>query len=287
MTGYGKTIVSNDRYEIEMEIRSVNNRYLDLKLSTPRELNKFENEIRVILSDKIKRGKVDLKVRLRDYLPPQLELDKDKLKAYWQLYQEAAELISSQEPVSLIQLLNEKSIINIKESDNEDLKEFVLNNLQIVIAKHQEIALKEGESMLSFLSDSMDKCIKSLHSIKKIVPKYKEMVYNKIKKNIELLLESELDDNAMKRLMLEVSLYVEKSDINEEIVRLEDHFNKFCILLKSKDIAVGKSLNFILQEMNREINTVGSKFNYLESYDHILSIKEEIEKCREIVQNVE
>lgn len=287
MTGYGKTIVSNDRYEIEMELRSVNNRYLDLKLFIPKEFNKFENEIRVILADKIKRGKVDLKVRFRDYTPPQLELDKVKLKAYWQLYKEAAEIISSKEQVSLIQLLNENGIINIKDSDNEDLKEFVLKNLQIVIAKHQEIALKEGDSMQLFLTGSMDYCLESLNNIKKIIPKYKEMVYKKLKKNIEFLLESELDDNAIKRLMVEVSLYVEKSDISEEIIRLEDHFNKFCNILKSNDITVGKSLNFILQEMNREINTLGSKFNYLESYDHVLTIKEEIEKCREIVQNVE
>jgi len=287
MTGYGKIVDSNDRYEIEIELRSVNNRYLDMKLLIPRELNKFENEIRVILADKIKRGKVDLKVRLRDYRPPQLELDKDKLKAYWQLYKEAAEIISSKEPVSLIQLLNENSIINVKESDNEDLKEFLIKHLKIVINKHQELALKEGEAMLNYLTDSMGNCLKSLNSIKKIIPKYKEMVYNKLKKNIESLLEGELDDHSMKRLMLEVSLYVEKSDISEEIVRLEDHFGKFSKLLKSNEITVGKSLNFILQEMNREINTLGSKFNYLESYDHVLTIKEEIEKCREIVQNVE
>jgi uncharacterized protein (TIGR00255 family) len=108
-----------------------------------------------------------------------------------------------------------------------------------------------------------------------------------MEQNITLLLGNKLDDNDLKRLMLEVSIYVEKSDITEEIVRLKDHLEKFSNTLKSNNISVGKSLNFILQEMHREINTIGSKFSTKESYEHILAIKEEIEKCREIIQNVE
>jgi uncharacterized protein (TIGR00255 family) len=287
MTGYGKVVSLNERYEIEIELRSVNSRYLDLKIHAPREINKWENVLRNMISTVIKRGKVDLMIRVKEYSPPQLELDEAKLKAYWQLYKQAAEVVSSDEPLSLRQIMNEKGIINLKESENGDLKDQLEIILKETIDKHCKIAISEGESMLISLQESITICLNSLSIIKEYTPEHKKLMFAKLKKNIENLLESKLDDNDLKRVMLEASIYVEKSDINEEIVRLNDHIEKFENTLRSDNISVGKSLNFILQEMHREINTIGSKFSNKESYDHILTIKEEIEKCREIIQNVE
>lgn len=287
MTGYGKVNFSDDRYDIEIELRSVNSRYLDLKIHAPREMNNLENAIRNVITDHIKRGKVDLMIRFKDYSPPQLELDKERLKAFWKLYQEASEAVGSEEPLSLKQIMNEKGIINLKDNNNESLKGLLLENIKKVLKDHKEMALKEGEAMLRSLQEAVEICHNSLKSIEKTIPQHKQQVFQTMQDNIALILGSKLDENDIKRLMLEVSIYIDKSDITEELIRFKDHLEKFYNTLKDNKISVGKSLNFILQEMHREINTIGSKFNTKESYDQILTIKEEIEKCREIVQNVE
>ncbi len=287
MTGYGKVNVSNDRYELEIELRSVNSRYLDLKIHAPREINSLENEIRNTVSQFITRGKVDLMIRLKDYYPPQLELDKERLKAFWQLYKEASDVVSSDEPISLKQIMSEKSIINIKETDDDTLLKFLQIHLKTTLEEHKKMAYLEGESMQISMLNSTEICLNSLKNIEKSIPDHKKNIFERMQQNVETLLDGKLDDNGIKRLMLEISLYVEKSDITEELVRLRDHLEKFSNTLLSNKIDVGKTLNFILQEMHREINTIGSKFSTKESYDHILRVKEEIEKCREMVQNVE
>ncbi len=116
-------------------------------------------------------------------------------------------------------------------------------------------------------------------------PKYKKEIYLKLKDNIEELLGTFIKQEDHKKLLLETAIYVEKADITEEIVRLNNHIDKFSALLEEKT-ELGKKLNFILQEMHREINTIGSKFNSTKVFDDTILIKEEIEKCREIIQNV-
>jgi len=163
----------------------------------------------------------------------------------------------------------------------------LLNTLEKAIEKQQEIALIEGRSMLNFLENSISLCRKSLQDIAKLIPEFKEELLDKFTQNIEDLLKEKLVDSDMRRILMEVSLYMDKNDISEEIVRIEDHFDKFYNMMHSNKLEKGKALNFILQEMHREINTIGSKFNHKEAVEHILLVKEEIEKCREIVQNVE
>jgi len=152
--------------------------------------------------------------------------------------------------------------------------------------EHQKMAQNEGRSMLEFFTSSLKIMKRSIDKLKIAFPQYKEEIHNKLKTNVEILLKNKLEGNDHKRFLQETALYIEKADVNEEIVRFEHHLEKFNNKLKASGEA-GKSLNFILQEMLREINTIGSKFNSTGAFDDVLTIKEEIEKCRELVQNVE
>ncbi len=190
-------------------------------------------------------------------------------------------------PLNII--FSENDIISIqkKELHNKDIRNLILETVTEAILDHQYMAIKEGQSMKKYLEKSMKTCSKSIKTLEELFPLYKKDLFEKYKKNIEELISDKLDEEAVKKITLETSIYVEKADVTEEIIRLKDHIEKFNEKLKDQDLETGKTLNFILQEMQREINTIGSKFNTVKAFKEILSTKEEIEKCREIVQNVE
>jgi len=160
-----------------------------------------------------------------------------------------------------------------------------MKTLDEAITAHQKMALTEGDSMKEYCFNSLSTMSSALNKIETEFPKYKKEIYSRLKDNIEELLGAFTKEEDHKKLLLETAIYVEKADITEEIVRLNNHIDKFSALLEEKT-ELGKKLNFILQEMHREINTIGSKFNSTKVFDDIILIKEEIEKCREIIQNV-
>ena len=289
MTGYGRSRIADEEHEIEVEIKSVNNRYLDLICKLPRELAFFESKLNSILNEKIKRGKIQVTIDVKKKKTIGLELSETNLLTYWELYNKAAKILNLKNDVSLSNLLSEPDVIKT-ESDNPEDPVF-LNKIQktfeSALAEHQKMALQEGESMRKYFSESSQQMKVAIDRIKRGFPEYKKEIMAKMTQNIEHLLAEKLNEEALKRIMLEAAIYVEKSDVTEELVRLEDHLGKFRNKVVQNDKEAGKSLNFILQEMQREINTIGSKFNSVKVFDDIILIKEEIEKCREICQNVE
>lgn len=289
MTGYGRSGFSNEEINIDIEIKSVNSRFLDLKFYMPRELQFLESNLKNTVKNYINRGKVDIKIKYIDENPPDMVLDEKRFNAYLNLYKKAANIIDYKGNLPLDSILNEKEVIRVaeKEIEESNIPELVTITLVKALKNHEKMAITEGESMGEYLIDSMNTCTSALSKIEKCIPEFKESMLNNMKTNIENILQNKLEDNDIKRLMLETAIYIDKSDITEELVRLKDHNEKLIEFLKNKSSDKGKKLNFILQEMHREINTIGSKFNIKESFDSILIIKEEIEKCREIVQNVQ
>ncbi len=289
MTGFGKSITINENFEIEVEIKSVNHRFLDLRISVPKEMNSFELFIRELVTKKIKRGKVDLRLTYYDKRSPKIELDKEKLKAVWNIYQEAKKCINYQQTISLEKILSEHRIIveNKISLDSKLFKEVLSEAVNQSINEQQAFALSEGKSMQVFFVSSLSKISSSLNVIKKEFPNYKNELFMKFKQQIAEIINDDINEEYEKRILTETAFYIEKADVNEEIVRLNNHIEKFKETLYITGKEVGKVLNFILQEMLREINTIGSKFNSISVFSQVLTIKEEIEKCREIVQNVE
>lgn len=289
MTGYGRSSYSNEELDIDIAIKSVNSRFLDVKFYMPKEIQFIENELKNLIKERITRAKVEVKIKYKDVNPPELMLDKPRFSAYYNVYREAAEIIGSKQDIPIDKILSEKDVIKIPEKDleNSDIIRNISNTMVEALNNHTEMSLKEGKSMALYLTKSLSECTSALHDIEELVPAHKDLLFSNLKGNMEELLKDKLSETEMKRVMLEVAVYVDKADITEEIVRLKDHILRLGKFIDVEKHEKGKKINFILQEMHREINTIGSKFCIIDSFDSILKIKEEIEKCREIIQNVE
>ena len=289
MTGYGKSSYIDDNYELDIEVKSVNHRYLDLKLMTPRELNWYEFQMREMISRYIKRGKVEVRVTVRDKRLPDLEIDLQKLEKLWNLYNSAIAHLNVTQQISIEKILENKTLLleRNQDSETEEFTGIIDSNLEDALKRHEEMALREGESMQDFFVSSLSRITSALNTIESEFPEYKNEIFLKYNSQIASLLQKTLTEEEERRLMLEAAVFVEKADINEEIVRLKDHIEKFREKLYVENAEIGKSMNFILLEMQREANTISAKFNSSKVFSQILTIKEEIEKCRELVQNVE
>ncbi|MCF7793754.1 MAG: YicC family protein [Candidatus Cloacimonetes bacterium] len=289
MTGYGRSRFADDEHEIEIEIKSVNGRFLDIKYRFPRELSFLESRFDAILGKKLNRGKILVNINLTNKKGTQLELNEKNLKTYWELYNKASDVLGVANDGSLSKVLAEPDVIVLQEEDpeNTELLKKITKTFEEALDNHQKMALSEGDSMRKYLLESAENMLSAVKKLDATFPEYKNEIHNKIKLNIENMLKEKLDEDSLKRVMLEAAVYVEKADVTEEIVRLKDHLEKLRSKVEQNNKEAGKSINFILQEMHREINTIGSKFNYTKVFDDIILIKEEIEKCREIVQNVE
>lgn len=289
MTGYGRSRLTDADHEIVVEIKSVNSRFLDLKYRLPRELSFLESKLDGILQQRIGRGKIQVDLSVKSKKGSTLELNERNLLDYWELYNKAAKLIGLENDGTLSKILTEPEVIILREDNPEDpeFQKKILNAFETALKEHQEMAVREGEAMRKYLLESCRMMDMAVKKIENEFPAYKIEVHDKMKKNIESLLKEKLDNEALKRIMLEVAFYVERADVTEELIRLQDHIAKFEKKVNENDKEAGKSINFILQEMQREINTIGSKFNSTNIFDEVILVKEEIEKCREIIQNVE
>ncbi|MCF7858088.1 MAG: YicC family protein [Candidatus Cloacimonetes bacterium] len=286
MTGYGRAKYSDKSFDLEIEVKSVNSRFLDIRIKQPSLLFFLESALSKRIQQVITRGKVDLYIHLNLLEIPNLELNEELIKIYWDLYKKAKNMVGTDQPLPFAKLLSENGIISTaNDVEEENLSKIIFQTLDEAISEHQKMSETEGDSMKTFCLSSSASMVAALKKIKKQFPKYKKKVFSKLKKNVKNLIGDMISEEDHKKMLTETAIYVEKADITEEIIRLEDHINKFNSLMKIRN-DVGKKLNFILQEMHREINTIGSKFNSTEVLNDVIFIKEEIEKCREIVQNV-
>lgn len=288
MTGFGNAELHNDDFDIEIEIKSVNSKYFDWKMSSPRELLVFENQIKEIVAKYIRRGKADLRINFYDKRVPDYQLDENKLKAFAELLKHAKEIIGDETPLDLETIISQPNVLTFHSpAYDESFLQILLETAEQAVKKHQLMAMQEGQKMKEFFDESFLKIKESVLFIERSVPEFQTKCFENAKDNIEQLLKESLNEDLEKRLMLELALYFDKNDITEEIIRIKSHLDKFEERLKGDGIDAGKSLNFIFQEMQREINTISAKYNETTAFEHILRIKEEIEKCREQIQNVE
>ncbi len=289
MTGYGKGTYADEYYEIEIEIKSVNHRFLDMRIYLPRELNAYEMAIRDLVMKKIRRGKVDVRINFRDKRLPGLSIDQPRLLALWNLYNDAKSILNTEQeiPIDKIMEIDGVMLVTTPETDPEKLMDTLRDPLNKALEEHAAMAYREGESMQDFLVSSMMRISSSLTIVENEFPEYRNELFMKFKTQLTDILGDILKEDDERRILTEIAIFIEKSDINEEIVRLKDHIEKFRDKLFVENAELGKSLNFILQEMHREANTMSVKFNNSRVFPQLLTIKEEIEKCREMVQNVE
>lgn len=289
MTGYGKGVHNDGKRIITAEIKTINNRYCDINIKTPRHLRFFEENIRKTLKNSIQRGRIEVYINI-DYLSesdtvivPNLCLARQYKKAIDEIKEE----LEIKSNVSLDTMVRFQDVLATREDteDEEELRTCVEAAMDNAVENLIAMRALEGEQLEADIRSGMVKILKLLKEIERnsetLIADYKAKFEVKIK---ELLGNSyELDEN---RLYNEIVIYADKSDINEEIVRFKSHMCQLDSVLTAGG-AVGRKLDFIIQEANREINTIGSKVGNLEIIQVVIEIKNILEKIREQVQNIE
>lgn len=289
MTGYGKHNLITEYYDIEVEIKSLNSKYFDFRFYSAKEYSYLESFISKQIKQTISRGNIECRLNILDLREPHLKINEGKLKAIWEAAQRAKKMLGATAEISLDRILLYQGILEMKPQTSNDntLNEAVELAVEQALLGQQKMAIDEGQIMLEFFASSLSKIREATEQIKTIIPDYKVMIYNSIVDNIKELLKAEITDEILRRVVIETAFYVDRNDITEEVVRLLDHVDKCEAILEAQAANSGKSFNFIIQEMHREANTLGSKFSIPESFEYILIIKEEIDKCKEMILNVQ
>ena len=288
MTGYGRGAASLDGRELTIELKSVNNRFLDIGMKLPRQLSCLEDGLRQFLNDSLSRGHVDVFVNYRNLRSDAktVRVDEALLRAYLSSARESAKALDLPDDLTLSKALTLPDVTTIlpADEDQQALTELVKQVMAEAIENLKAMRRKEGERLKLDLSARMDTMVGYAAFFEKRAPAVAEEYRTKLTARIEELLgETEVD---RARLATEVAIFADRAAIDEEIVRLNTHLVHFRELLDA-DEPVGRKMDFLVQEMNRECNTIGSKANDGELTSTVLLCKAEIEKLREQIQNIE
>jgi len=288
MTGFGRYALEHEGREITVELKSVNHRYLDIGFRMPRAINFIEDTIRGVISSELNRGHVDVFVFYRNNRDDarRVSVDMNLLGEYLTAAREAAATFGLRDDVGLSAALRLPDVTEIVEAD-EDREEVCRLAGEACRAACRGLKAMRAKEGAKLYEDLYGKCaaVESIASgIAERAPKVVEEYRIKLNERIEKLLGAADVDKA--RLATEVALFADKAGIDEEIVRLGSHVAQFRAMLDGSEPA-GRRLDFIVQEMNREFNTIGSKANDGEIVNLVISGKGEIEKIREQVQNIE
>ncbi len=289
MTGYGRGEASVDSVNATVELRSVNSRFLEVSARLPRSLSLRENEIRELVRSKILRGKITLSVNVQGDVSAKapLAVNKETARAYYTLLRELRAVVKSKETVKLEHLLKFSEIFESRESGESDAAEWnaFTKALALAIDNLRTMREKEGRELANDLAARINGIQKKIDVIEKLSKERIPEERTRLQERIAALLGDNAAINA-ERLELEIALLADKLDVTEECVRFRSH-NKFFLEALEKEDGAGRKLNFLIQEMNREANTIGSKSNDTTIAHSVVAIKEELEKIREQIQNIE
>jgi len=288
MTGYGKGEAASPQGTFTAEIRSVNHRYGEVSVRMPRQFLALENEIKREVSAVLKRGKIDVSVQWEeasgaDAVP---QLNRELAKGYYDAFSRLNSELGLSQDVPLALILSQKGVMRdaaVAVEESELLPQ-LRQAVSGAVAAIEGMRYKEGEALASDLLARREQIARWVEQISQRTPQMVQEYQQKLAVRLEQLLGSTELDPA--RLAQEVALLADRCDITEELVRLASHFRQFDETLKLKE-AVGRKLDFLMQEMNREVNTIGSKANDAAIATLVIQIKAEMEKMREQVQNVE
>lgn len=288
MTGYGRGRYENDSREYIVEIKSVNNRYSDISIKIPRSISPLEDYVKKMISKAITRGKVEVFITFTNNSEKGKNIKiNDKLaKIYIEEMRKLAIETNISSNIEVIDVMKMPEILNISidEEDEEIIKDELEKATREAIENFIKMREAEGEKIAEDLRKRVAFITEKINKINEISTGLVKEYIVKLEKRINELLRPDVVDEA--RLAQEVVIYSDKCSIEEEITRLKSHIFQLLDLLNS-ETANGKRIDFLIQEMNRETNTIGSKANNLEITNYVVDIKTEIENIREQIQNVE
>lgn len=288
MTGYGRAEKAFDNYKITVEIKSVNNRFLDYNIRLYKHYSFVEDCVRECLNSRISRGKVDVFIQydLTETDDKIITLNESVAQGYYTALKGICEKLGVTNDITASTLAGFNDIFNIEkpDDDKERISADTLEVLNLAIDDITANRAREGARLYEFFAQSISDARGILEIISKRSPLTVDEHAKRLKERIEEFLNGIDYDES--RLLTEVAIFSDKVNITEELVRFESHLKEFTSLLES-EIPVGRKLDFTIQELNREANTMGSKCNDFEIGKAVVDLKAEIEKMREQVQNIE
>lgn len=287
MTGYSKLSYQDENFQIGIEIKSVNNKSLNLKIKLPGILNFLENKIRTQVGEKVTRGSIDLKIDFEDKRENEdmFEYDENLCKAYLNLLNKMEESLGGEFTNKMDYLVRNLNVIKKKENDTDGYEAVLTEKIDEVLDSFIQFKIEEGERLREYFKER----VAFIEDKVEIIKTHKEEVVKNYKEKLIKRLDSIRGEVEFKEedILKEILLFTDKSDISEEVSRLESHLKQLKIELDSDSNTVGKKIDFILQEMFRELNTSGVKANSYEISKLVVECKNEIEKIREQAMNIE
>ncbi|MCF2640427.1 YicC/YloC family endoribonuclease [uncultured Fusobacterium sp.] len=289
MTGYSKLNFEDEKFAINLELKSVNNKNLNLKIKLPYNLNFLENAIRTEVASKISRGSLDLKIEFEDKreLGEIFDYDRSLSSAYMKILKEMENDFDEKFTNKMDILVRNLNVIkkNDFEIDENEYSKFILEKIQELLVGFIKTKEDEGNRLRLYFMERIEVLESKIEEIKKfkdiVVSNYKAKLLERLEKIKEEVEFKEED------ILKEILLFTDKSDISEEISRLDSHLTQLKLEMNSSEIAIGKKIDFILQEIFRELNTTGVKCNLYDISKLVVESKNELEKIREQAMNIE
>lgn len=287
MTGFGRSKKESDRLSVTVELKTVNHRFCEFYFRMPRQLLKIEDKLKKKLGDHILRGRVEVFVTLSGeaVVNRKVQIDWSLLDQYYQYITSINQKYGLDQQISLNELIAREEIISIEESDEEngELEVLVLEAVEEAALGLKAMRKTEGEALARDISENLTQIKQRVNGLRELTPRVVNQYQERLTKRMQDFLAGQIDEA---RILTEVAVFAEKADISEELTRLDSHIQQFqkIILLKEP---VGRKLDFLVQEMNREVNTIGSKANDSTIASEVVEMKSLLEKIKEQVQNIE
>jgi len=289
MTAFGRSQLEELGFAITVEMRALNSRNLDIVLRMPKNYVEFEDHCRKSIAQSVRRGRIEVTVQIetKGAQAKGSQLNLDLARCYWEQLQELHRTLPQADPPKLDHLLSIPHLFEPYEAavDRDSLKTLLSKAVFEVLRQVQQMKIQEGKALIDDCLNRLSTLRRELSCVEnqkdKILMDYQQRLRDRIQ---ELLGDSQIDEN---RLLQEVAMVAERSDINEEIVRLRSHLDQMQALLDGEAAADGRMLDFLTQEMHREVNTLGSKTGDLGTIRSVITMKTEIGKLKEQLQNVE
>ncbi|MBC1481388.1 YicC family protein [Listeria seeligeri] len=287
MTGFGRATKEFEAFKVTIELKAVNHRYSECLFRMPKQLAYLEGKLKKIINKQVKRGRIEcfFSITGEQLAKRELHIDWDLADSYYRFIKQASARYELAELPKMSDLLQEQAYLSIEEEvdASSELERLVIETLTRATERLDEMRSMEGAEMLLYFKQHLVTLEKSLAIIQAEIPVLEKNYQEKIENRLQNIVGENFDQNSV---LTEVALLLEKADINEEVERTKSHLKQFygIILLEEP---IGRKLDFLIQEMNREINTIGSKANSLRITEQVVEMKTTLEKIREQVQNVE
>ncbi len=291
MTGYGQSFIKNENYRINVEMKSVNHRFSEVTIRMPRQFLFLEDRLKKSINQFVQRGKVDvfLTVEGEGLVERTLQVDWDLLKEFYLTHERAQEKLAVTQQLNLEKLLLHPDVVTVLEKDNQSeiLVELIASATKKATEELLKMRQKEGSALAVDLTQRLKKLGAVVANVEEHAPGVIEAYQQRLLKRMEELLDEKLEVEES-RVLTEVAIFADKANIDEELTRLKSHLEQFMFIIEQHESGVvGRKLDFLVQEMNREVNTVGSKSNDIYINKQVVELKAELEKIKEQVQNIE